>query len=169
MSERVPNATGWVPGRQVSNPEDLVRVLLLDVLVDNGDRHHGNVLLQPDTQGMHRFIAIDYDGAGIRSFAAERPQHPRHPTRPGDPFWLVEMKEEWLADGMTDAVASLNTLLGSTTNRLEALVYQALEAAHGSRPHDSTVQTVVDYLLWRAPAAQTMAEDYWKEARRGTL
>jgi hypothetical protein len=68
LSLLVPGVTHWDPSNIhfIKNAKELGRMLVLDVLILNEDRHEGNILLQPDPD-QHNLLAwaIDTGGAII--------------------------------------------------------------------------------------------------------
>jgi hypothetical protein len=149
----------------VRNADDFAKVLVLDVLVDNGDRHDKNILLTAaDTEGSWRFWAIDFDGARVGGpWDGDTSNSPTIPEQCPPGMWLSEVPWAVLEGPLAQAVSSLQALL-ARTDYVYQIAETALMAAEGTAPSVARVDSLVEYLEWRGQAAHTMAVAYWEKA-----
>jgi hypothetical protein len=127
----VDNAGHFTPSaaQQVTNPEALGRVLLLDALLGNEDRHGGNLLVAHGVDGS-RVIAIDFAGswAGSPSTFVTRGEEAPSMTKvaPGITRGLVAASAE--------ACAARAEALSTAT--LGAIAFEACRVARYGRAED---------------------------------
>jgi hypothetical protein len=127
----VHNAGHFTPSasQQVSNPEALGRVLLLDALLGNEDRHTANLLVEHSANGP-RVIAIDFAGswAGSPSTFVER----------GDEAPSVARLAAGITRGLVSSSAEACAVRAEalSTATLSAIAFEACRVAGYGRHED---------------------------------
>lgn len=158
LSEWVPSVMHWDPAfiNRITNVEGLGALVALDAIILNPDRHAGNILLQPESDGLGlRVWAIDH-GAALIGYAKDIQGYRDAVTDPRN-----------LARGLpVDLIEAFALEAGRRASELSATDVKAIVHGGCLQAKEPGAAAIAEVLVERCARAKRFVADYLEEIRR---